>query len=289
MVQSQQELSFIEVFVPMEGDMAVLGARQEPLRSHRVEGWSWVRPGIPMPWSAGEPDDYRPNEPAMFENDDENCAGLYHGPMGSSFADLPCNGGTSGVFVCEQIGDGGVPGGACLLDEGCAGTWDTAGTTCNPVPQAETCNGLDDQCNGIDDEDMACGCDSFVDPSTGRSYKDCSLQEVAAQEAHCGSGYRLAIIGSPEENAFLASGLGGPGAQQNHFVGLFQPLDATEVAVDFEWIDGTPLSVSWANGEPTDFPTTGEQGEQNCAVLGSTGLRDQVCGATFRHFCEQWP
>lgn len=286
-LQSQQELSFLEVFVPLEGDMAVLGAQQEPQRSHRVEGWSWVRPGIPMPWSAGEPDDYRPNEPAMFENDDENCAGLYHGPMGSSFADLPCNGGTSGVFVCEQIGDGGVPGGACLLDEGCAGTWDTAGTTCNPVPQAETCNGHDDACDGMADEDATCGCVMLTDPSTGRSYKNCALQ-VAAQETHCGTGYRLAIVDSAAENTYLISQLGG-GGQQSHFVGLLQPLDSVDVLLGFEWLDGTPVVVPWAPGQPSDFPTTGEQGEQNCGVMSSTGLRDQTCSANFKYFCEQWP
>jgi hypothetical protein len=110
---------------------------------------------------------------------------------------------------------------------------------------AETCNGRDDDCDGLVDEAACPGCEALE--WGGHVYLLCTLQRTwpLAQAACRASGYRLAAVDGPEEQAALAGLL----AAQSW-------IGATDAASEgtFAWENGsTSTYANWFPGEPNDL------------------------------------
>ncbi len=112
---------------------------------------------------------------------DDNCNGLvdeeldeacYDGPAGTSGVGL-CHG---GLRSCVRNGDGSYGFTAC---------------TGQVTPQAEVCNGLDDDCDGAPDEELVRSCydgdASTVDPATGVPRGACKAGVQACSDGSWGS------------------------------------------------------------------------------------------------------
>ena len=291
-LQSMAEHDALLELVLVKGQDGYVGMRQAEGSPERDTGWQWFREGMPPPWfgmGGQEPDDYTHEawEPVAFENDSENCAGFYNyddAANNRGFVDSNCEIAFERV-LCEPIADECVEGGECLLDQGCIGLFDCSlpeGSRCVATPTAETCDGKDNNCDGDIDEGM-CDCVELTDMATMRQYKKCS-EPFTPGNAHCGLGFRLAILESAAEATWAQSQLV---TGDILAIGMYQRSIATLAGDDWLFLDASPVILPfWAAGQPNDEEAVAN-GTQDCATLHPDGAYDSECGSPFQYLCEE--
>ncbi len=265
---------------------------QSPSSNDRVGGWAWVGgEGMPIPWGNGQPDDYHVAEPAMIENHDDDCGAIAATATGLVlFADAPCGASTASAYVaCEQTGTTCTSGSACLVAEGCTGTFDCTkpeGQRCVAQPKADTCNGLDDDCDGQVDgaNGNACSCTTHT-AASGLVYRRCA-QDEALSNVHCGPGFKLATPDLASEVAFVQSLIqGAPGS----YIGAFQSVPAAGASESWTWLDRSAIPLFyWGTNEPNDGGLP-ESDKHNCMRAASDGWHDGECTQSLSYICEALP
>jgi hypothetical protein len=274
---------------------AFLSLAQSPTSWDRVGGWAWQGgEGMALTWGPGVPDDFGTGEPTHIENHDEDCGALLIADNQSVVVDdIPCGSWPSGepYVLCEQTGATCTTGSACLLAEGCTGTFDCTkpeGQRCVAQPKGETCNGLDDDCDGVVDGMGnlldACGCTTHM-ASSGLVYKRCT-QAQTFTNVHCGTGFRLAMPDIASEAAFVQSLIVG---SQTYYFGAYQSVPASTESSDWTWVDRTTIPLFyWGTNQPNDGGLP-ENDKQNCMRTATDGWHDNECTQTLQYICEAVP
>ncbi|XP_028250270.1 CD209 antigen-like protein A [Parambassis ranga] len=96
-----------------------------------------------------------------------------------------------------------------------------------------------------------------------------------------GRGADLVVINSPKEQEFLATF-----TTQQSWIGL---TDRDEEG-KWKWVDGTPLTVAYWQGQPNNGGGNPEWGEEDCAHIRTdvyTSWNDLSCTARLKWVCER--
>ncbi len=269
---------------------ALVGLAQDPKANDAVEGWAWIgAEGMPIGWSGSDPrdddDPFGDPEPLPIENHAQDCAALIASMDGNvALRDVVCGPSAMRVVVCEQDDATCVDGAPCQRPHGCTGTFDCTRpelSRCVGVPQAEVCDGLDNDCDGLVDASTtgphACECSIVV--AGGTTFRVCEKNQVVP---HCGPGYRPAIPASASASATLFDQL----SSIAYRLGAYQP--EFEIAPDKSWrrFDGTPLTtLYWGADEPDEVLPLFHQ----CLTLTNAGWSDWSCSQALPYVCEVAP
>ncbi len=147
--------------------------------------------------------------------------------------------------------------------------------------EEEICNGVDDDCDDVVDE-AGCPCDVVAfDEST---YMLCQQEREwpEAREACQSYGYDLAVVDTPQEDAFLYQAIAQRGFPDT-WVGLNDRADEGR----WVWLDGEALvHTHWDRGEPNN----GGGGEDCGLIMTRDGRQsewdDRPCGRDQTYICE---
>ena len=180
---------------------------------------------------------------------------------------------TDNSCVCVDCLEGICRGSGCREDNEC----ERLTGMCPSEPEAEGCDGLDNDQDGTVDEGV-CACQTIGMTRFTR----CNTRVTRAQaDAACRlRNQTLATHVTPSDLASLALA---PGILNTLWVGL------TDVATEgtFLWDDGTAMTMTenqlWSMGEPNDL-----RGE-DCVVIGSSGLNDVNCESSKSFLCADPP
>lgn len=280
--QSAAEHDFVTGLLPTD-ESAIIGLTQAGGAPTSLTGWSWLRPGMPIPWDQGQPDDS--GVPDYFENDAENCGIVLASADSTRVHDAPCQG-FAAFIACEEIGDECIDGAPCEVADGCVGTFDcsVAGGSCVATPIAEACNGLDDDCNSVMDDGNACECTEFT--GAGHTYKLCLHLGTYAQ-MFCGQGFVPAMPRTAAEVSALLAQLGSYAGYVR--IGVYQSPQATAIDGDWVYHDTTPFNGAlWDASDPDDGMSATEVHNQDCGMLRNTfpAVHDYGCDELNAYFCE---
>lgn len=282
-LQSLAEQDFLSAQLSM-GQRAAIGLIQASGATESISDWSWERPGMPIPWDVGQPDDS--GTPDFVEDGRENCGFLLPSPSSTKRVhDAPCRGFGTHV-ACEQAEAECLEGSPCVLAGGCPGTFDCTrrAPTCVSAPVAELCNALDDDCNGAADDGDPCDCSEFA--GSDHTYKLC-LHPSAFGQMYCGEGFVPAM---PRDGAQLSEIVAGVAGHDGFVrIGVYQAELATEMDGDWVYHDGTVFNPAlWDAGEPQEDGGASEMHVEDCAVVRRTlpAISDFRCGDLLAYVCE---
>lgn len=187
-------------------------------------------------------------------------------------ADMGGNGGTGAGGRMLMTG-GTAAGGS--FNQGGAEMMGGAGGMSACVPQAEVCDGKDNDCNNVIDNDANCPYTRGV--FAGHSY----LFPVGpftheAGAAACASvpGYHLVKIETRDEDDWLKMSTA-------LWAGFW--IGATDLVTQGVWLwqDGTPATYTgWAAGQPNNFMSPQYPEGEHCVGSGPGGWGDAPCAAT---------
>ncbi|MBL9004863.1 MAG: C-type lectin domain-containing protein [Myxococcales bacterium] len=117
-------------------------------------------------------------------------------------------------------------------------------------------------------------------------YRFSSGKSWSAAKADCEAmGGRLAVPMDSAGNSAIRSTNGGP----NLWIGLSQQSGQSNPSAGWVDVESKSLGYSaWRGGEPNDYPTAGEQGQEDCAMMyASDGTwNDDICGNSKHYVCE---
>lgn len=117
-------------------------------------------------------------------------------------------------------------------------------------------------------------------------YRFSSGKSWSAAKADCEAmGGRLAVPMDSAGNSAIRSTNGGP----NLWIGLSQQSGQSNPSAGWVDVESKSLGYSaWRGGEPNDYPTPGEQGQEDCAMMyASDGTwNDDICGNSKHYVCE---
>ncbi len=117
-------------------------------------------------------------------------------------------------------------------------------------------------------------------------YRFSSGKSWSAAKADCEAmGGRLAVPMDSAGNSAIRGTNGG----SNLWIGLSQQSGQSNPGAG--WVDVESKSLgytAWRSGEPNDYPTAGEQGQEDCAMMyASDGTwNDDICGNSKHYVCE---
>ena len=154
------------------------------------------------------------------------------------------------------------------------------------IPEAEVCDGVDNDCDGSVDEGAAgCPCETMIRGATTYLLCDRELSWPGAR-LHCESlGYQLVVIDDAVENARIYDAISARG-----FGGTWIGHNDLLVEGDWVWLAGRPMVyTNWDDGEPNNGGCSSE--DEDCGIIMTREGRsrrwdDRPCSSERRYICE---
>lgn len=160
--------------------------------------------------------------------------------------------------------------------------------------EASGCNAVDDDCDGKVDEGSTCGLGCRSGTFWDHVYWSCADERAfgVAEAACTAMSAAPATLSSPTESTFLG-GL----VDADAWIGLTQAPASGSPRMGWRWrydtsSYGVPVTTGvapWAGSEPNDFPSSNEDGEEDCALYRDADGRfnDAACTTALDFACER--
>lgn len=133
-----------------------------------------------------------------------------------------------------------------------------------------------------------CAPDAAAYGTNGNStyYRFASSKSWSAAKADCEAmGGRLAVPMDSAGNSAIRGTNGG----SNLWIGVSQQSAQPNPGAGWVDVEGKSLAyTAWRGGEPNDYPTPGEQGQEDCSMMYANDgtWNDDICGSSKQYVCE---
>ncbi len=133
-----------------------------------------------------------------------------------------------------------------------------------------------------------CAPDAAAYGTNGNStyYRFASGKSWSAAKADCEAmGGRLAVPMDSAGNSAIRGTNGG----SNLWIGVSQQSGQPNPGAGWVDVEGQSLAyTAWRGGEPNDYPTPGEQGQEDCSMMYANDgtWNDDICGSSKQYVCE---